>query len=78
MTAIRFGDADRSMNQVRRHSALHSARGFAARVLEKLGRWRRRAQDRARLAALDDRMLSDIGISRAEAEFLGNRPFWRE
>ncbi|HUC69665.1 MAG TPA: DUF1127 domain-containing protein [Stellaceae bacterium] len=47
-------------------------------MLAKFGEWRRRARDRAQLAALDDRMLADIGISRAEAEFLINKPFWRE
>ena len=40
--------------------------------------WRWRARNRAELAALDDRMLADIGISRAEAEFLSRKPFWRE
>jgi uncharacterized protein YjiS (DUF1127 family) len=44
----------------------------------RLREWRRRARDRAELAALDDRTLADIGISRAEAEFLANKPFWRE
>jgi uncharacterized protein YjiS (DUF1127 family) len=34
--------------------------------------------DRAQLAALDERTLADIGISRAEAEFLANKPFWKE
>jgi uncharacterized protein YjiS (DUF1127 family) len=40
--------------------------------------WRRRRRDRAELARLDDRALLDIGISRADAEFLINKPFWRE
>jgi len=40
--------------------------------------WRRRARDRTSLAALDDRMLADIGITRADAEFLSSKPFWRE
>ncbi len=40
--------------------------------------WCRRARDRASLGALNDRMLADIGISRADAEFLANKPFWRE
>ena len=35
-------------------------------------------RDRARLAELDDRMLKDIGLTRADAEFLINKPFWRE
>jgi len=39
--------------------------------------WRRRARDRAELAGLDDRMLKDIGLTRGDAEFLSNKPFWR-
>ena len=48
------------------------------RVVASLGEWRRRSRERAELAALDDRMLNDIGLTRADAEFLGNKPFWRE
>jgi uncharacterized protein YjiS (DUF1127 family) len=40
--------------------------------------WRRRLRERDQLARLSDRMLSDIGITRAEAQFLGNKPFWKE
>ena len=43
-----------------------------------LREWRRRSRERAELAALDDRMLKDIGLTRADAEFLSNKPFWRE
>jgi uncharacterized protein YjiS (DUF1127 family) len=50
----------------------------AARVMSTFREWRRRARDRAQLAALDDRMLRDIGLTRADAEFLSNKPFWRE
>jgi uncharacterized protein YjiS (DUF1127 family) len=38
--------------------------------------WRRR-QSRACLAQFDDRMLKDIGLTRAEAELEFNKPFWR-
>ena len=54
------------------------ARRRARSAARDCGEWRRRARDRAELAALDDRMLADIGISRAEAEFLSGKPFWRE
>jgi uncharacterized protein YjiS (DUF1127 family) len=30
------------------------------------------------LAELDERMLKDIGLTRVDAEFLINKPFWRE
>jgi len=50
----------------------------ARRALATLREWRRRAHDRAEIAKLDDRMLKDIGITRADAEFLSNKPFWQE
>jgi uncharacterized protein YjiS (DUF1127 family) len=40
--------------------------------------WRRRSSNRARLAMFDDRMLEDIGITRADAESLSPKPFWKE
>jgi uncharacterized protein YjiS (DUF1127 family) len=40
--------------------------------------WRRRIRARAELTALDDKMLEDIGITRAEADSLSRKPFWRE
>ena len=40
--------------------------------------WRRRARDRQQLANLSELMLHDIGISRAEALYLANKPFWKE
>ena len=78
MSAIRFEDASRAATEVRRHSVSGWVSNAAARLSTTLRAWRRRAKDRAQLTALDDRMLADIGISRAEAEFLGNKPFWRE
>jgi uncharacterized protein YjiS (DUF1127 family) len=78
MTAIRFEDARAHAPETRWSSARTPAAGIATRTLARLGQWRRRSRDRAQLARLDDRMLADIGISRAEAEFLVNKPFWRE
>ena len=43
-----------------------------------LRQWRRRALERRQLAGLNDLMLQDIGITRADAEFLSNKPFWKE
>ena len=50
----------------------------AGRMATTLREWRQRIRDRARLAELDERMLKDIGLTRADAEFLINKPFWRE
>jgi uncharacterized protein YjiS (DUF1127 family) len=43
-----------------------------------LREWRGRSSDRAKLAMLDDRMLEDIGITRAEGESLRRKPVWRQ
>jgi uncharacterized protein YjiS (DUF1127 family) len=42
-----------------------------------LREWRRRSRDRAELANFDDRMLRDIGLTRVDALFEINKPFWR-
>ena len=55
--------------------ALHDAVDWAYGGVR---RWRRRAHDRAELARLSDRELLDIGLTRADAEFLANKPFWQE
>ena len=46
-------------------------------LMQHLGLWRRRRQQRARLAALDRRLLADIGISRAQALEESRKPFWQ-
>ena len=74
MTAMSLQHARIPAGGVRRP---RSARPFA-RVRATLREWRRRSRDRAQLARFDDRMLQDIGLTRADAEFLSNKPFWRE
>ena len=39
--------------------------------------WRDRRQQRRALLRLDDRMLRDIGLSRADVEREVTKPFWR-
>jgi len=46
--------------------------------LDTVRTWRRRSRERYQLGTLSDRMLSDIGITRADAVFLSNKPFWRQ
>jgi uncharacterized protein YjiS (DUF1127 family) len=38
----------------------------------------RRYRSRQRISELDSHMLKDIGVSFAQAEAEGNKPFWRE
>lgn len=61
-------------------SQLHftAIRNAAMTVARQLRRWWQLAQQRHRLAQLDERALKDIGISRAEAEQEAQRPFWDE
>ncbi len=47
-------------------------------ILDTLLFWQDRAAQRSRLNTLDDRMLKDIGVSRAEAVREAAIPFWRE
>jgi len=47
------------------------------RAADLLGGWRQRAADRRHLLALDDGMLRDIGLSRADVELEAGKPFWR-
>ena len=46
-------------------------------MLETLLIWKERDQQRRHLASLDDRLLSDMGISRADAAREAAIPFWR-
>ena len=75
MTVIPFGIPRRRHAPVPRQR--RAAGDIAGRMLAKWREWRRRARDRAELAGRDDRMLKDIGLTRADAEFLSNKPFWR-
>lgn len=50
--------------------------GSAQRMLMALLRWQELARQRQALLALDDRLLKDIGLSRADAVREARRPFW--
>jgi len=64
---------------LRRGAAVRDGWRAAWRRLVAIRReWRRRSRERAELARLDDRALLDIGLTRADAEFLAAKPFWRE
>ena len=48
------------------------------RLFESLGRWQQRARSRRDLMAMDDHLLKDIGLSRADAWQEADKPFWRD
>lgn len=53
-------------------------RSFAREVAELALLWLERHRQRRVLAGLDDHLLKDIGISRADAWQESAKPFWRE
>jgi uncharacterized protein YjiS (DUF1127 family) len=55
----------------------HIAQEFLIVVFDALAGWHERSAQRRHLAALDDRMLSDIGCDRGEAIAESMKPFWR-
>lgn len=57
---------------------VHGWRGFARRAGATLAAWVDRHRARRALAALDARMLRDIGVSPAEQRRQCAKPFWRE
>ncbi len=65
-------------------SPLASRIGFAARrsgliaaIVDRVIDWQERSRSRVLLGRLDDRMLRDMGISRADVDLEVTKPFWR-
>ena len=56
------------------HTGVGAAWGKAIRLIEV---WASRARTRRELAMLDERMLRDAGITRAQARYEASKPFWR-
>ena len=52
-------------------------RTIAAKVRGRLHAWAERDRSRRELRELDAATLRDLGLSRADADFIGSRPFWR-
>jgi uncharacterized protein YjiS (DUF1127 family) len=59
-------------------ASTHRLSCFLSAVLAALREWRRRQHGRLELARFDERMLRDIGLTRIDAEYEINKPFWRE
>lgn len=76
MGTIQIGSDGRST--VRTWSAML---GRATRAPRRAGvalwHWYARAHERRALMELDERLLRDIGVTRADAEHEASKPFWR-
>ena len=57
--------------------AARPRRHWTLQALDTFLEWRERARQRHALARLDDRMLRDIGLSRADVYREYRKPFWR-
>jgi len=54
----------------------HGARAWS--LLRHIVTWLERSRERQALLALDDWVLKDIGLSRADVMRESDKPFWRE
>ncbi len=52
-------------------------RDILAQFVELALAWVERARERRQLQALNDHMLKDLGLSRADVEGEASKPFWR-
>lgn len=50
----------------------------ALRLLDVLQTWHGRMRERRALLQLDDRMLKDVGLSRADVAHEAGKPFWMD
>ena len=70
--------ADQIAQGIQSQLSPHRLSGFLSGVRDALREWRQRKNGRLELARLDERMLRDIGLTRFDAEYEINKPFWRE
>lgn len=75
MTTTTYGQIQAS--GVRLPDVRRKAYSDATSILDLVKCFYQRAVQRRRLAAMDDRMLRDIGISRVDALREAAKPFWR-
>jgi len=78
MSRARSCGPDRISQETQWHASPHRLSDFLSDVRAALREWRRRKNSRLELARLDERMLRDIGLTRAEADHEINKPFWSE
>ena len=60
-----------------RASILRRLSAGAIGLFDTLLEWQGRERQRRQLMALDDRLLRDMGISRADVDLEASKPFWK-
>lgn len=55
----------------------HEIAAIVDRLFEAPFLWAERSAERRHLAELDEHLLKDIGLNRAEVETISAKPFWR-
>jgi uncharacterized protein YjiS (DUF1127 family) len=80
MNAVSLGTAPKraALQRVRRRALRDRLRDAVIRIHARLSEWRQFRRSRAELAKLDERMLRDIGLTRADVWREINKPFWRK
>lgn len=73
----RYTTSDKSGSIQTRLAGRQVKASLVARTVDLLLTWSDRMRQRRHLAELDDRLLQDIGVSRADIESEISRPFWR-
>ena len=73
----RYNVNDKSGSYFVRPSRGMAGTGVVTRFFDHALVWLERVRQRRHLAELDDRLLRDIGLSRAEVEHEISRPFWK-
>ena len=64
------------MSSISTASGRRGASGIFSRFVATVLAWQARVRARGELAALDDRMLKDIGLTRADVYREYRKPFW--
>ncbi len=80
MHTIRSWRASSGLYEVLYHLVLTFGRGLSQAAAAAFGwllTWQERASQRHALDLLNDRMLKDIGLTRADVEWETRKPFWR-
>jgi uncharacterized protein YjiS (DUF1127 family) len=72
----RYNANDKSGSYFVRPTRNKANDGLVTRLFDRFFTWLDRARQRRHLSELDDRLLRDIGLSRAEVENEVSRPFW--